>query len=112
LCHETGCPDLCCADKWARFSPQEIADVFPKAIYLPWNEEVKWLPGGVYILGEEGGDGRRRVFIKGHCPNNIDGCNAPYKPRICQTHRFAGAVCNSIRKDKKLAPVEVAVEIK
>jgi len=112
LCHETGCPDLCCTDKFSRFSPQEIADIFPEAVRLPWDEEVKWLFKGVYVLGGEGKDKRHLVFIRGRCPNNTEGCKAPYKPRMCQTHGFAGAVCNSFRKDEKLAPIEVGVKIK
>ena len=146
LCHENGCPDLCCIDRWNRFSPQEIADVFPKAIRLPWDEEVEWLSKGGYVLGEEGEDGRCWVSIRGRCPHNISGCSAPHnsiqenpdligdelnadmssslrgnpalsgrvgchKPFICQNTPFAGAECNSFRKEKGLIPIRAALSL-
>ena len=102
LCHETGCPDLCCEDKWNRFSLQEVRDVFPDAIHLPWDHEVDELDKGVYVLGEKGKDGKYRVFIRGRCPSNTDGCSASPKPEFCQGHTFAGSECNEFRKEAGL----------
>lgn len=106
LCHEAGCPDLCCINKWSRFSPQEIKDLFPNAIQQAWDEEVGWLDEGVHVLGDKGLDGNQLVFIKGRCPNNINGCAVTYKPEICRSHPFAGEKCNDFRRKERLLDIQ------
>ena len=107
LCHESGCPDLCCINKWNRFSPQELKDIFPDAIRLEWGEKVDWLDVGVYVLGDKGRDGRHRVFTKGRCPNNVDGCIADPKPEFCKGQPFAGERCNKFRKKGGLPQISL-----
>lgn len=108
LCHESGCPDLCCSDTFSRFTPEEIGINFPEAKSYPWNMEMECVDEGVAVLGPVGKDGRHLVFIKGKCPNNINGCSAEKKPFWCKSHKFAGKKCNEFRQSIGLSEIRVA----
>jgi hypothetical protein len=108
LCHESGCPDLCCNNTFSRFTPEELEENFPKAKLYPWNMEIECVDEGIAILGPVGKDGRHLVFIKGRCPQNIKGCSADKKPFWCRTHTFAGERCNEFRKNIGLSEISFA----
>jgi hypothetical protein len=105
LCHEAGCPDLCCVNKGLAVTKEELERVFPDAFYVPYDFDLRYVCRDVYVLGGADKNGNYHVFIAGRCPHNTDGCSAPMKPRTCKIHNFAGEDCNDFRREAGLRKI-------
>ena len=106
LCHESGCPDLCCINSHSKFTKEELEQSFPVTSEGSIYDNTNYLDEGVYVL-KETGDGKILVFTKGRCPNNADGCIASPKPEFCKGHEFAGERCNEFRKEEGLLQISI-----
>jgi hypothetical protein len=106
LCHESGCPDLCCVNSFSKFTKEELEQSFPVTSDGSIYDNTNYLDEGVYVL-KETGDGKILVFTKGRCPNNADGCIASPKPEFCKGHEFAGERCNEFRKEEGLPQISI-----
>ena len=106
LCHESGCPDLCCINSFSKFTEQELEQSFPVTSDGSIYDKFNYADEGVYVL-EKTSDGRFLVFTRGRCPNNVDGCIADPKPESCKGSPFAGKRCNEFRKKEGLPQISL-----
>jgi hypothetical protein len=99
LCHQVGCPDICCHDMWLnRVDHREREQVFPNAKKVEFNSPVEGFPFGVYVLDQLEGTERELVYISGPCQHLVkDGCDGT-RTTLCSNFIFDGDNCKRLRK--------------
>ena len=100
LCHESGCPDLCCSNLF--FCGQ--GPVFGDVKQIEFAAEVRSLQDGVYQLGGSGDF----FYLKGKCVFNSEiGCSVPKRPDACgEGFNFGGVRCNKLRIEHGLGRIK------
>jgi hypothetical protein len=69
LCVESGCPALCCKDKWLVFLVGNVKDYFPDAIEASFQSIGDERAPGVYYTVIDKDKSLNLVRIQGTCPN-------------------------------------------
>jgi hypothetical protein len=104
LCHESGCPDLCCRDMTFVVSRESGQRTFPGAERVSFSDDLGAQPDGPYIVARY--PEADVIRLKGACPsNNASGCSGPKMP-ACRNFPIGSKDCNKIRKANGISAVE------
>jgi hypothetical protein len=112
LCHEAGCPDLCCIGTVLILSRSERKRLFPGAI--PYDGGIgRWekVDGEAYFTGsDENGD---TVELGGPCTHlTKHGCDGSKGDACGNGFKFGGKICNDLRRKHGLPEIDEFGHIK
>lgn len=110
LCHEAGCPDLCCRSPIRVVLTQEsFSDLPPKAKKVGyWDIKELTIPGLYFTEWYDGPEKKlilRIIFPRRYCPDHTsNGCALYPQPRWpwCRTTPFNGQECDKFRNEYPL----------